>query len=26
LSIVLDRPDDVVSDFRRKWRQVCHAG
>jgi uncharacterized protein (DUF58 family) len=26
LSIVLDRPDDVVTDFRRKWRQVCHAG
>ena len=26
LSIVLDHPADVVADFRRKWRQVCHAG
>ena len=26
LSIVLDRPNEVVTDFRRKWRQVCHAG
>jgi uncharacterized protein (DUF58 family) len=25
-SIVLEHPDDVVTDFRRKWRQVCHAG
>ena len=26
LSIVLDRPDSVSTDFRRKWRHVCHAG
>jgi len=26
LSIVLDRPSDMVTDFSRKWRQVCHAG
>lgn len=26
LSIVLDRSDHVVTDLRRKWRQVCHAG
>ena len=26
LSIVLDRPDSVSIDFRRKWRHVCHAG
>lgn len=25
-SIVLDRPDSVSIDFRRKWRHVCHAG
>lgn len=25
-SIVLDRPNDMVADFSRKWRQVCHAG
>ncbi|MDB5341637.1 MAG: hypothetical protein JWP89_14 [Schlesneria sp.] len=26
LAIMLDHSDDVAAEFRRKWRQVCHAG
>jgi len=25
-AIVLDRPDGLAAEFRRKWRHICHAG
>lgn len=25
-AIVLDQPNEVASDFQRKWRNICHAG
>lgn len=25
-SLILDNPEHVPDDFRKKWRQICHAG
>jgi uncharacterized protein (DUF58 family) len=25
-SVILDQPERIPEDFRKKWRQICHAG